>query len=114
MEQVFDNFVYFAQQAEKCTFSLRGSLPTVGDSIDLPMLERKSEWFFTLPGSFSWSALEVAADKLLSLTLTISDAVFHCAKRVLRRAVAGVRHFVRSNQGGMRRVAPMVPMALRL
>ena len=114
MEQVFDNFVYFAQQAENCTFSLRGSLPTVGDSIDLPMLERKSEWFFTLPGSFSWSALEVAADKLLSLTLTISDAVFHCAKRVLRRAVAGVRHFVRSNQGGMRRVAPMVPMALRL
>ena len=114
MEQVFDNFVYHSQQAENCTFSLRGSLPSFGKSIDLPMLERKAEWFFTLPGSCSWSALEVVAGKLLSLSLTVSDAVFHCAKRVLRRAVAGVRHFVSSNQRGVRRVVPMVPMALRL
>ena len=114
MEQIFDNFVYYSRQAENCTFSLRGSLPALSDTIDLPMLERKAEWFFTLPGSFSWSSLEVVTGKLLSLTLTVSDAVFHCAKRVLRRAVAGVRHFVCSNQRGVRRVAPMVPMALRL
>ena len=114
MEQVFDNFVYFAQQAENCTFSLRGSLPTVGDSIDLPTVERKAGWYFTLPGSFSWDVLEVVKSKLYSLSVSVSDALFLGAKRVLRRAVAGVRHFVRSNQGGMRRVAPMVPMALRL
>ena len=114
MEQVSDKFVFYADRADDYSFSFKGVLPSCSDSIVLPVLECKAEWFFTLPGSFSYGALEIAFDKLYSLTVCISDAVFHCAKRVLRRAVAGVRHFVCSNQRGVRRVAPMVPMALRL
>ena len=114
MEQLFDNFVYYANQAEEFSLSLKGEMPSFLDSIDLPMPERKTEWFFTLSGSFGKSTLDFVASKLYSFSLSISDGLFCSAKRVLRRAVAGVRHFVCSNQRGKRRVAPLVPMALRL
>lgn len=114
MELKLDNFVYTTVLTDKFSFSLKGNLPACSDSIYLPTVERKAGWYFTLPGSFSWDVLEVVKSKLYSLSVSVSDALFLGAKRVLRRAVAGVRHFVRSNQGGMCRVAPMVPMALRL
>ena len=114
MEQVNDKFIYCADSAATLSFSLKVEMPVCRDFIDLPKLERKAESFFTLTVCFSKGALELVAGKLYSLTLTISDDLFGKAKRVLRRAVAGVRHFVCSNQRGKRRVAPLVPMALRL
>ena len=114
MEQVFDNLVCICKYSDDLTFSFKGELPLSSDSIVLPVVEHKSEWYFTLSGCFSWNVFEFVKSKLYSLSVSISDAVFHSAKRVLRRAVAGVRHFVCSNQRGKRRVAPLVPMALRL
>ena len=115
MEFVFDNFVYCAQQAKDYSFSLKGSFAACNDSIDLPMLNRPTGCYFTLAGGGSVSVLEFVKDKLMSLSLTVSDAMIRNAKRVLRRAVAGVRHFVCSNQRRSKRHAvPPVPMALRL
>ena len=114
MEQVFDNLVCISKCSDDLTFSFKGELPSGCDSISLPVVEHKSEWYITLSGCFGCNVFEFIKSKLYSLSVSISDAVFHSAKRVLRRAVAGVRHFVCSNQRGKRRVAPLVPMALRL
>ena len=114
MEQYSGKFVYCADNADGLSFSLKGVMPVCCNSIDLPKQEHKTDFFFTLSGCFGVSSLEFVAGRLYSLSLSISDVLFCSAKRVLRRAVAGVRHFVCSNQRGMRRVAPLVPMALRL
>jgi hypothetical protein len=114
MELMFDNLVCISKCSDDLTFSIKGELPLCCDSIVLPGVENKPEKYFTFSGCFSYSVFEFVKSKLYSLSISISDAVFHSAKRVLRRAVAGVRHFVCSNQRGKRRAAPLVPMALRL
>ena len=114
MEQVLENFVFSGNIAESCTFSLKGNVVSCHDSIDLPMPEYKSGKCFTFKAALVSDVWKLSTAVLIDWVVTVSGEIFRNAKRVLRRAVAGVRHFVCSNQRGMRRVAPLVPMALRL
>ena len=114
MEQVLENFVFSGNIAESCAFSLKGTLASCQDSIDLPMPEYKLEKSFSFKAALVSGVWKLSTAVLNTLVVTVSGEIFRNAKRVLRRAVAGVRHFVCSNQRGMRRVAPLVPMALRL
>ena len=114
MDQMSNNFICLPDAANAVSFSFKGKAVVCTDFIALAAVERKQEWFFTLAGRLTVDTFRIAADKLYSCAVSVADVFFHCAKRVLRRAVAGVRHFVCSNQRGVRRVAPMVPMALRL
>ena len=114
MEQVFDNFVYYEQQAENFSLSLKGNLPNCSDSIDLPMPLPQTGLAFSLVGCLSWNTLEIVKSKLYSLSLSVADAVFHCAKRIFRHAIAGVKHFRSSRERVKRMDAAKLLMALRL
>ena len=114
MEFAVVNNQYLQKVLNDCTFSFKGAAVDCSDFIALKDSGCKDQTYLTLRCSLSWDAWSIPLERVRSLTLTVIDNVFQKAKRVLRRAVAGVRHFVCSNQRGMRRVAPMVPMALRL
>ena len=114
MDQGTNKFICLPDAANAVCFSFKGAAVVCTDFIAPAAVERKQEWFFTLTGRLTVNTFSIVAEKLYSFAVSVADVFSHCAKRVLRRAAAGVRHFVCSNQGGMRRVAPMVPMALRL
>ena len=114
MEFAVVNNQYLQKVLNDCTFSSKGAAVDCSDFIALKDSGCTAQTCLTLHCSLSWDAWSIPLDRVRSLTLTVIDNVFQIAKRVLRRAVAGVRHFVCSNQRGMRRVAPLVPMALRL
>lgn len=114
MEYKFDNLVYCSCLGANYTLSLKGVVASAGDSIDLPLKEHHTGLFFSLSARLNWDAFAVVANRLQELTFSVTANLSDRVKRIAGRITAAGLRFFRSNQRRGRRVAPMVPMALRL
>ena len=114
MEITADKFIFCEQQARACTFSLKSALPvSVCDFFALPAAEYSAvEWMtFKTADCGRW---KVVSARVHALTITIVDEVFRVVKQAVCHVVRACKKFAYSNLRRGRRVAPMVPMALRL
>ena len=114
MEIIADKFIFCEQQAKECTFSLKSILPVPACDFFVPPATEYSavEWLtFKAVDCGRW---EVVSARVHALTITIVNEVFRVVKQVVCHVVRACKKFAYSNLRRGRRVAPMVPMALRL
>ena len=114
MEITADKFIFCEKHADGCAFSLK-VMPVVPahDFFALPAPEYSAgEWLtFKSADCGRW---EVVAARVYALTVTVIDSVYHVVKQAMCRMARVCKKFACSNLRRGRRVAPMVPMALRL
>ena len=114
MEITADKFIFCEQQARECTLSFKSALPVSAyDFFALPAVEYSAvEWLtFKTAVCGRW---KVVSARVHALTITIVNEVFRVVKQAVCHVVRACKKFAYSNLRRGRRVAPMVPMALRL
>ena len=110
MGYAVSNFTCGQQSGFDCNFSFRGSVVLGADSIVLPVQERSSGIYFSLPVSGDSAWFVVSLPKFNDLTLSITDALSafcavsfagvkklfrHAGKYCTRRSAESCMHYRR-------------------